>query len=100
MKSRVRFPTFRIDVGARRYLVDCKVIPPRAPAHAAAGTPRFLDPGSPGSVEIKRVRERGFVVTPDPDLRLLLRDRCSRAAGVGRSSVAQRGEQALLEFQR
>jgi hypothetical protein len=97
-----RYTTLRVDVGARRYVVDVKVIPPRAPAHAVAGSSRFLDPGSVGIVEIKRVRRNGLDVTDavDPDLRLLLRDRCARAAGVGRSSAPQRGEQALLEFQR
>ena len=99
---RIRWTTFAISVGARRYLVDCRVLPPRAAAHAGADDVRFLDPGSSGSVEVIRVRKNGFDVTVaiDGDLRLLLRERCSRAAGVGRSSVAQRGEQALLEFQR
>jgi hypothetical protein len=95
-----RYTTLRVDVGARRYICDCKVIPPRAAAHAGAGSPRFLDPGSPGNVEIKRVRRGGIEVAVDPDLRLLLRDRCARAAGVGRSSVSSPREQALLEFQR
>ena len=98
---RIRFPTFRIDVGARRYLVDCKVIPPRAPAHAGADAVRFLDPGSPGRVEIVRVRRGGFDVTDalDADLRQVLRERCARAAGVGRSAP-RRGGQRVMEFQR
>lgn len=100
MTPRVRFPTFQIDVGARRYIVDVKVIPPRAPAHAVAGSPRFLDPGSPGSVEIIRVKRNGIEVGVDPDLRLLLRDRCARLAGVGRSSAPSRSEERVLEFER
>ena len=99
---RCRYTSLAIDIGARRYLCDCRVIPPRAPAHAGADSPRHLDPGSPGSVEIVRVRRGGLDVTDavDGDLRLLLRDRCARLAGVGRSAAPRRGEQAVMEFVR
>ena len=102
MTPRVRFPTFQIDVGARRYVVDCRVLPGRAPAHASADSPRFMDPGSPGRVEIMRVRRGGLDVTDalDGDLRQLLRERCARAAGVGRSAAPRRGGQRVMEFQR
>ncbi|MCX6035248.1 MAG: hypothetical protein NTV38_09785 [Chloroflexi bacterium] len=98
---RCRYTTLAISVGARRYVVDCKVIPPRAPAHAGADSPRHLDPGSPGSVEVVRVRKGGFDVTSalDADLRVLLRDRCGRMAGVGRSTVPAL-ERGVLEFER
>ena len=103
---RIRWTTFAISVGARRYMVDCKVIPPRATPHVGADSPRHLDPGSPGRVEVIRVRRGGLDVTDaiDGDLRLLLRDRCARAAGVGgsarRVAVAWKGEQAVLRFER
>jgi hypothetical protein len=96
-----RFTSFRIDIGAHRYLVDCRIVPPRAPAHAGADSVRFLDPGSPGRVEIVRVRRDQIDVTDflDADLRVLLRDRCARLAGVGRSTVPAR-ERGVLEFTR
>ena len=101
MTPRVRFPTFQVDVGARRYIVDVKVIPARAPAHAGADDVRFLDPGFPGRVEVVRVRRGGVDVMDglDVDLRVLLRDRCARLAGVGRSTVPAR-ERGVLEFSR
>jgi hypothetical protein len=102
MKPRVRFSTFRVDIGARRYLVDCKVIPPRAPAHAGADDVRFLDPGSPGRVELVRVRRGGLDVTDalDDDLRQVLRERCAFAAGIARVFIPQKTYQKILEFTR
>ena len=99
---RIRWTTFEISTGIRCYLVDVKVTPPRAAAHAGADSVRHLDPGSPGSVEIVRVRRGGFDVTDalDADLRQLLRERCSRAAGVGRAAAPQKSYQKILEFTR
>ena len=99
---RTRWTTFEISVGIRRYLVDVKVTPPRAAAHAGADSVRHLDPGSPGSVEIVRVRRGGFDVTDalDADLRQLLRERCAFYAGVSRVFTPQKSYQKILEFTR
>jgi hypothetical protein len=99
---RIRWTTFAIDVGARCYLVDCEIMPPRAAAHAGADSVRHLDPGSPGSVEIVRVRRGGFDVTDalDADLRQLLRERCAFYAGVSRVFTPQKSYQKILEFTR
>lgn len=99
---RTRFSSFRIDVGARRYMCDVRIIPPRAATHAGADAVRFLDPGSPGRVEIVRVRKGGLDVTDaiDADLRLLIRERCAFAAGVSRAFVPQKTYQRILEFTR
>jgi hypothetical protein len=99
---RTRWTTFAINVGVRRYLVDVKVTPPRAAPHVSADSPRHLDPGSPGSVEIVRVRRGGFDVTDalDADLRQVLRERCAFAAGIGRVFAPQKTYQGILEFTR
>lgn len=98
--NRVRYSTFQVDVGARRYLCDCRVHAPRAAAHAGADSPRYMDPGSPGHLELLRVRRSGIDVSLDADLRLLLQDRCAGLAGVSRAFVRNREDQKVLEFAR
>jgi hypothetical protein len=98
--KRVRYSTFMVDVGARRYLCDCRVHAPRAAAHAGADSPRYMDPGSPGHLELLRVRHSGIDVSPDADLRLLLQDRCAGMAGVSRGFVRNQRDQRVLEFAR
>lgn len=47
------------------YVVHCRIIPPRAYSRSGAGTPRFLDPGSPPRVQILRILRDRVDVTTD-----------------------------------
>jgi hypothetical protein len=90
VKSRSRFATFRIDVGYQRYSVLCRVIPGRAAPHVGADSPRFMDPGSAGSVQIIRVLKGSDDVTDALDASLLetLKHRAALAAVVRKPALA------------
>jgi hypothetical protein len=97
-RRRVHYSTFRCDVGHRRYYVTCRIILGRSPSHAGPDSPRFLDPGLPSTLEVIRVRRDGLQITPDKDLKAELLSRCSRMAGIRRSSMAVPQDQQVMEF--
>lgn len=54
-----------VDVGDLTYCVHCRILPGRAPAHAGADSPRFMDFGSPPRVQILRILCDRVEVTHD-----------------------------------
>lgn len=61
------YRTVHVNLGGRAYAVECKVLPPRAPARASFDSPRYLDPGSPPRVQVLRILRDRIDVTKDPD---------------------------------
>jgi hypothetical protein len=52
VKPVVHFESFRVVSAGIAYDVECLVAPPQLPPHVSADSPRYLDPGTPLTVEI------------------------------------------------
>jgi hypothetical protein len=92
-----RFATFRISVGFQYYKVLCRVLPPTKAAHVGADSPRYLEPGKGGTVQLIRVLKDAIDVTDslDVDLRRTLIERAEMMAGVRRGTPPARHEAQL-----
>ncbi len=53
--KRPRFQSVTVDVGESRYSAIVRVYPARAPAHAGADSPRFMDPGERAHAQVMRI---------------------------------------------
>jgi hypothetical protein len=61
--GKAAFKSVRVVVGGEQYYAIVRAIPARAPAHAGADSPRFLDPGRPARVEVMKILLDGIDVT-------------------------------------
>jgi hypothetical protein len=95
------FRTYRVEVGYAAYYAQCRVVPGRRASHSGPDSPRYMDPGTPGTVRVLSVLRDAIDVTGrlDADTERAIRESCERQAGVRTSSVVIRSEQGELPIE-
>lgn len=95
------FATFRVEL-ARLYHVECRVTPARPAPHAGPDSPRYMEPGTRGSVRILAVLEDAVWRDPAdlrPETRQAIQESCERQAGVHGSVLAIPAGQSELPLE-
>lgn len=59
---RASYPTVAVVVGGVKYDVHLRILPGRAPSHAGADSPRYMDPGASPRATVIRILKDGVVV--------------------------------------